>query len=155
MNHPRSVWLVRHGQTDWNLQRRYLSDADRPLTKYGLRQAAALGRFFSTRKVDIVIHSGFARAQQVALAIVGQRNLPLISDPDWREASHGTWEGLTYDEVIQRYPEDAKQRFVDPVNVGPQEGETLRLLSERVAGAWQSLADRYRNQRIAVVTHAT
>jgi 2,3-bisphosphoglycerate-dependent phosphoglycerate mutase/probable phosphoglycerate mutase len=155
MNHPRSVWLVRHGQTDWNLEQRYLSYTDLPLTHYGVRQAAALKHFFSTRKIDIVIHSGLARTQQVAQAIVGQRSIPVVANTQWREVSHGKWEGLTYHEVMQRYPDDARQRFSDPINASPEEGESLRLLGERIAGAWQSLAGDQPNQRIVVVTHAT
>src|SRR5689334_8300878 len=129
MNHPRSVWLVRHGQTDWNLARRYLSNTDRPLTAYGLRQAQALGCFFNSRKIDVILHSGLERTRHVALTIAGRRDIHIVDDPQWREVSHGVWEGLTYREVLDRYPEQFRQRSIDPLNTAPSSGESLRDLS--------------------------
>jgi alpha-ribazole phosphatase len=152
---PRSVWLVRHGQTDWNLARRYLSESDRPLTAYGLRQAAALGAFFATRKIDAIIHSGLARTEHVARAICGSRAIPVLGDARWRETSHGQWEGLTYREVMRRFPENAAQRFADPLDAAPMGGESLGALDTRVAEAWSALGDAFPAQRLVIVTHAT
>ena len=155
MNIPRSVWLIRHGQTDWNLAGRYQSYTDRPLTDYGRRQARALASYFAGRKVDAVIHSGLSRTEFVARAIVGARSLPCLPNEDWREASHGVWEGLTYAEVVQRYPEDAANRFADALNNAPAEGESLAEAAERVMVAWRRLGHTHSRQRVVVVTHAT
>jgi len=153
MSHPRSVWLVRHGQTDWNVSRRYMSESDRALTTFGQQQACALGRFFYTRKVDAVIHTGLARTEAVARAICGGRSIPITCDPRWREASHGVWEGLTYREVMQRYRDDAMLRFSDPVNSAPMGGESLAGMAARVMEAWRDLSARFANKRVLVVTH--
>jgi 2,3-bisphosphoglycerate-dependent phosphoglycerate mutase/probable phosphoglycerate mutase len=150
---PRSVWLVRHGQTDWNLSRRYMSDSDRPLTVYGERQAQALGRFFASRKIDAIVHTGLARTERTAQAIRVQRAIPISGDERWREASHGAWEGLTYREVMQRLREDALRRFADPVNHPPQEGESLAHMAQRVGEAWRDLGVRFAGKRVVVVTH--
>jgi len=152
-NVPRSVWLVRHGQADWNHQRRYLSDADRELTDYGRLQAQALARFFASRKVDVIVHSGLARTEATALAIRGARSVPIVRDERWREVSHGAWEGLTYCEVLQRYPEDAARRFADPVNHAPPHGESLALMAQRVRRAWDDLGAQFAGRRVVVVTH--
>jgi broad specificity phosphatase PhoE len=101
MPHPRAVWLVRHGQADWNLQRRYMSDSDRSLTPFGERQARALAAFFAARKVDAIVHTGLARTERTAQAIAGVRPIMLACDRRWREAAHGAWEGLTYFEAIR------------------------------------------------------
>ncbi len=154
-NIPRRVWLVRHGQTDWNRAGRYQSHTDRPLTDYGRRQARALALYFAGRKVEAVIHSGLTRTASIARAIVGARALPCLSSEDWREASHGVWEGLTYAEVMQRYPEDAANRFADPLNNAPAGGESLADMAERVMAAWRRLGYSHPGQRIVVVTHAT
>ena len=151
---PRQIWLVRHGQTDWNLTRRYLSHSDRLLTTFGQGQAAALARFFSARKIDGVLHTGLARTQATAQAIVGTRAIHVVCDEAWREANHGDWEGLTYKEVLQRMPADAQQRFADPVNNAPRNGESLAQMAQRVWVAWQSLGQRFPKQRIVIVTHA-
>ncbi len=153
MSIPRHVWLIRHGQTDWNLTRRYLSDSDRPLTAFGRRQAAALGRFFAARKIDVIVHSGLARTRDTALALRGARPLDLIADARWREASHGQWEGLTYREVAARLPDNARARFADPVHTAPADGESLAQLQRRVATAYADLGARFPGARIAVITH--
>lgn len=153
MSIPRNVWLVRHGQTDWNLQRRYLSFSDRALTPYGQMQAAALARHFAARRIDVIVHSGLARTRDTALAILGSRQLPLVTDERWREASHGAWEGLTYRELIARDRADAQRRFADPVNAAPRDGESLRDMAARVNAAYLDLGARFPKQRVLVVTH--
>ncbi len=153
-NIPRSVWLVRHGQADWNVVRRYMSFSDRALTRFGEQQAQALARFFAPRKVDVLVHSGLTRTEVTARAIRDGRDIPVVCDARWREASHGAWEGLTYREVMQRYPEDAAQRFADPVNRAPMDGESLAQLDRRVRQAWSDLGARFPGRRIVVVTHA-
>ena len=150
---PRSVWLVRHGQADWNVSRRYMSVSDRPLTPYGLRQATALGRFFQARKIDVLIHTGLQRTVLTARAIQRQRIIPLIEDPAWREAAHGDWEGLTYREVSQHLPDQIRQRFGDPLHSAPGNGEALAQLSTRVMQAWHNLGQRFPGQRIVIVCH--
>jgi alpha-ribazole phosphatase len=153
MSIPRNVWLVRHGQTDWNHQRRYLSHSDRVLTPYGRLQADALARHFAARKIDVIVHSGLARTRDTALAIAGQRKLALIADERWREASHGAWEGLTYSEVLAHDRADAQRRFADPVNAAPRGGESLRDLAARISAAYRDLGERSPNQRVLIVTH--
>ncbi len=151
---PRSVWLVRHGQADWNLLRRYMSDSDRPLTPYGQRQAEALARFFAVKKIDTILHTGLSRTYATAQAIRGSRNIPLVENTAWREAKHGAWEGLTYREVMQRMPDDARQRFANPVQNAPREGESLAAMAARVQQAWRNLGQHHAGQRLLIVTHA-
>ena len=148
------MWLVRHGQTDWNRTRRYLSYSDRPLTPFGSGQAAALARFFNSRKIDVMLHTGLARTEATAKAIISSRAIPLGCDEQWREASHGDWEGLTYNEVAQRMPADAQQRFADPVNNAPHNGESLKQMASRVMAAFNTLGQRFPKQRIVIVAHA-
>lgn len=153
-NIPRCVWLVRHGQTDWNLSRRYMSFSDRLLTPFGQLQTEALARFFTSRKVDALVHSGLARTEATALAIRSQRDIEVVCDERWREALHGAWEGLTYREVMQRYRDDAAQRFADPVHHAPLKGESLAMMNERVFAAWRDLGVRFPKRRIVVVAHS-
>ncbi len=152
---PRRVWLIRHGQTDWNRRQRYLSDTDVPLTPLGERQASALARFFAARRVDVVVHSGLQRTALVARAIVGNRPIPIHTDLRWREVRHGRWEGLTYPEVMQRFPDEAQRRFADPLHSAPLGGESLSQMAARVEDAWRALGEQFAGQRVAVVTHAT
>ncbi|MCW1970067.1 MAG: histidine phosphatase family protein [Anaerolineae bacterium] len=151
---PRSVCFVRHGQTDWNLSRRYMGRSNRTLTAYGARQAEVLARYFSARRIDVIVHTGLDRTEATARAIAGKRGTPLVCDLAWRETDHGDWEGLTYREVMQRYPDNARARFADAFNTAPQGGESLAAMSARVQAAWQQLGTQFPNQRIVIVTHA-
>lgn len=130
-----------------------MGDSDRPLTAFGRRQAAALGRFFAARKIDVIVHSGLARTRDTALSLRGARPLDLIADARWREASHGQWEGLTYREVAARLPDNVHARFADPVHIAPADGESLAQLQRRVATAYADLGARFPGARIAVITH--
>lgn len=150
---PRNVWLVRHGQTDWNLARRYMSASDRPLTVHGVRQSAALQRFFAARPVDVIVHSGVSRTRDTAEAIRGSRGIECVEDVRWREASHGAWEGLTWREVSRRFGSAAQERAADPVNVAPPGGESLAQLRERMLDAYADLGRRHSRARVLVVTH--
>ncbi len=131
-----------------------MSITDRPLTRFGERQALALARFFAARRVDAIVHSGLMRTEATAQAIKGARRIPVLADARWREASHGAWEGLTYREVIQRYPEDAARRFADPLHHAPLQGESLAQLARRVAQAWQDLGAQFAGRRVVVVAHS-
>ncbi len=153
MPHPRFVWLLRHGQTQWNQTRRYLSHTDVALTAFGVAQARAAAAFFKHRKIDVIVHSGLMRTRDTALCVRGERKIALVEDERWREASHGAWEGLTYREVLARMPDDARRRAADPVNHAPAGGESLAMLSERVRAAYLALGERFAGQRVLVVTH--
>ncbi len=131
-----------------------MSAADRPLTPFGEWQTQALARFFVTRKVDVIVHTGLVRTEATALAIRGERAIPMLSDLRWREASHGAWEGLTYREVVRRYPDNAAQRFADPINCAPLGGESLAQLTQRVLQAWGDLIAQLPGRRVVVVTHS-
>jgi 2,3-bisphosphoglycerate-dependent phosphoglycerate mutase/probable phosphoglycerate mutase len=154
MTNPRFVWLLRHGQTQWNRSRRYLSHTDAPLTGFGEAQARAAQTFFSRRKIDVIVHSGLARTRETGLIVRGDRKIDLAADVRWREASHGAWEGLTYREVLARMPDDARQRFADPIHGAPKNGESLAALSARVRAAYMALGERFAGKRVLVVTHA-
>jgi 2,3-bisphosphoglycerate-dependent phosphoglycerate mutase/probable phosphoglycerate mutase len=131
-----------------------MSSSDRTLTSFGRGQAEALQRFFSTKRIDVVLHTGLSRTQATAQAIANGRVIPQTCDEHWREANHGDWEGLTYTEVTRHMPDDARQRFADPVNNAPRHGESLAHMAQRVWAAWQGLGPLFPKQRIVIVTHA-
>jgi broad specificity phosphatase PhoE len=130
-----------------------MSRSDRPLTNYGQHQADSLARYFSARRVDVVIHTGLMRTEATARAIIGNRGIHFDVDREWREADHGDWEGFTYREVNLLYPENVRARFADVMNCAPQGGESLVVMARRVQSAWQRLESQFPNQRIVIVTH--
>lgn len=151
--------LVRHGQTDWNLMQRWCCNIDVPLNDTGRRQAEALARRLSRTAIDAAYASSLQRAQETARIIVAHRTTPLALriEHDLRELEVGLWDGLTIEEVQERYPDDharlwdpSKGYVEDFTSVG---GESIIALQERVARAMDSIVARHPDQTVLVVAH--
>ncbi|MBA3946420.1 MAG: histidine phosphatase family protein [Herpetosiphonaceae bacterium] len=151
------VWLVRHGQTDWNRERRYLSYTNRPLTPFGLARAEAMGWMLRRFAISAVINAGLEHTRQTAAAVLHQQAYPvsISDDARWAEAHYGRWEGLTYPEVSHRFATEATARFADPWQYAPQGGEPLMIVQERVRAAWHDLVREHSGGKVLVVAHAT
>jgi broad specificity phosphatase PhoE len=129
--------LVRHGETDWNAEGKLQGHTDRPLNKYGRRQAQALADKLAGERIDAVYASDLARARETA-EIVGEKlGLTVAVDPDLREKNWGNWEGLTSDERLHI-------EF---------EGETSEAHRDRTLSAVQRIVERHPGERVVVVTH--
>ncbi|WP_298819202.1 histidine phosphatase family protein [Chloroflexus sp.] len=150
-----SIWLVRHGQTAANRSRRYLGRGDSPLTDYGQRQHAAVAQRLRSLPFTHAIVSPTRRTRALANLLVEQRNFQLTEDPRWLEIDHGRWEGLTYREVVQRFPDDARARWANGVDGRATDGESLAEAAARVYAAWAELLTNNRGGRVLIVTHAT
>lgn len=151
-----SVWFVRHGQTHYNLERRYQSRADSPLTAYGRQQMAALAVRLRRIPFTVALASPSQRTRLAAAAILeGRRGVNVRLEPGWAETNHGGWEGLTYREVLARFPEEAQARWADGVHGRAAGGESLAEVHARVASAWQTLLREHQGGRVLVATHAT
>ncbi len=151
------VWLVRHGQTSWNREHRYLSYTDQPLTPFGLARAEALGWMLRRFAISAVIADGLERTQQTAAAVLQQQAQPVAmrDDARWAEAQYGRWEGLTYPEVNRRFAVEAMARFTDPWQHAPEGGESLSSVQERVRAAWRELVREHSGGKVVLVAHAT
>lgn len=151
-----SVWLIRHGQTQANRERRYQSYSDVSLTSYGRQQVAALAARLRPVPFNVIISSPSERTRFIAEAVLeGRRNVDLRTDPSWAEVHHGRWEGLTYNEVIARYPEEARVRWAGGINGKAEGGESLAEASARIGAAWRTLLREHSGGRILITTHAT
>lgn len=150
-----SIWLVRHGQTELNKQRRYQGITDSALTPFGLRQAEALAHRLRRIPFKLAVVSPTQRARLTAETILGDRDAPIVDDARWAETNHGRWEGLTYGEVRARFPQEALSRFADALHGRPSGGESLAEVAGRVAEGWAALLRQSPGGRMLVVTHAT
>jgi 2,3-bisphosphoglycerate-dependent phosphoglycerate mutase/probable phosphoglycerate mutase len=151
-----SVWLIRHGQTQANRERRYQSHSDSPLTSYGRRQVTALAARLRAIPFGVAIASPSERTRLAAEAILaGRQGVALREDPAWAEVDHGRWEGLTYAEVLARYPDEARARWSAGVHGKAEGGESLAEVSARIGDAWRALLRDHPGGRILIATHAT
>src|SRR5262245_31960759 len=142
--------LVRHGETDWNLARRYQSYSDIPLNQTGILQAEQLARRLSNEKIDVIYASDSPRAAETAklIANILKPALPIHSDSRWQEICFGEWDGLTYEEVEAKWKNEVTAWYTDPVNVAPPGGETMLQLSQRLQSALDELKSKYKDETI-------
>ncbi len=100
-----TILLVRHGETDWNRERRVQGHSDRPLNSTGMAQAEALVEELADEPIDAVYSSDLARAFDTAQGVASARALHVQPLPELREKNFGTWEGLTDTEIRARFPQ--------------------------------------------------
>lgn len=145
--------VVRHGETQWNVESRIQGHLDSPLTAEGVAQAAAIAERLAAEPFDALVASDLGRALQTAEPIARRRGLAVIREPRLRERHFGVGEGLTYGEIDARFPDVfSRVRETDPDFVIPG-GESRRQFHERVHGAFAALAREYDGRRVAVVAH--
>jgi len=116
---------------------------------------AAVGARLRRIPFSTALVSPTERTRLAAGAILAGRRVETQLDPGWAETNHGRWEGLTYREVLARYPEEARARWAEGINGRPAGGESLAEVQARVAAAWAALLQAYPGGRVLVVTHAT
>ena len=104
-------YLVRHGETEWNLNGRIQGQMDVPLNATGRRQADLLGRRLDAVHFDAIYSSDLARTYETAQLIAKGRDLGIATDPDLREFAYGAWEGLTQAEIEARHPGALAERI--------------------------------------------
>lgn len=140
---PTEILLVRHGETDWNRDRRWQGHADPPLNEEGRRQAQALAEALAGEDVAAVYSSDLLRAHETARIVAERLGLEVTALPDLREVDVGSWSGLTRDEIAHRFP--GAERW--------EGGETREEMAERVLGAVRRIAAAHPGGRVLVVTH--
>jgi broad specificity phosphatase PhoE len=146
-----TILLARHGESDWNRDRRWQGHADRPLTDLGREQARALADRLAATELDAVYSSDLERARETAAIVAEPHRLPVTELPDLREVDVGSWSGLTRAEAEERFP-DAFRRWTEGEE-GWDDGETYEQLSERIVGALFAIAARHPGDRILIVAH--
>jgi 2,3-bisphosphoglycerate-dependent phosphoglycerate mutase len=146
-----TILLARHGETDWNAERRWQGHTDRPLTPRGREQAEALAERLTETALEAVYASDLTRARETAAAVAKRRGLEVRTTPDLREVDVGAWAGLTKTEAQTRFPQ-AFARWKEGYP-GWDDGETYEQMSARVTGAIRRIAERHPDQPVLVVSH--
>ncbi len=148
--------LVRHGETDWNVEKRLQGFHDIVLNPEGERQARALGVRLKDEPIDAIYSSDLKRAYLTAQAIAEVRGMPILPEQGLRERCFGAFEGFLHPELAERYPEDyaALQRRDVDVRYprGEFECETLTEFNARVLDCVARIA-RSGHRRVLLVTH--
>jgi phosphoserine phosphatase len=145
--------LVRHGQTEWNLNERFRGRLDIALNETGLRQAEAAARSLANAGITAIYTSPLSRARQTAEAIGAALGLPVNEMDELTDFNFGAWQGLTPKEVEARYHDLHHQWFNDPANLHIPGGETLKDVRLRVLEGLGRLISAHADQTVALVTH--
>jgi broad specificity phosphatase PhoE len=146
-----TVYLARHGESDWNVERRWQGHTDRPLTDRGREQAGRLAERLADIELDAIYASDLRRAWETAEAIARPRGLAVVRVPELREVHVGSWSGLTRDECAERFP-DAFARW-QAGGSGWDDGESYEAMGERTVAAMLRLAAEHPDGAILVVSH--
>ena len=146
------LMLVRHGQTEWNVQRRFQGQSDVPLSDLGKRQADLIAERLANIQIDAVYASDLNRAWETARIIVNKKTLELLSEPRLRELKFGVLEGLTFEEAEARHPEMIAA-WLDDFNNTPQGGETITAFNTRIVTLLDDLIVKHKEQTVLLVGH--
>ncbi|MGR6916177.1 bifunctional RNase H/acid phosphatase [[Actinomadura] parvosata] len=151
-----SLLLLRHGETELSLERRFSGRGEAELTANGLAQASAAAARLSRDpyRLDVIVTSPLKRARQTAEAVAGQAGVEVEVFDDLREADFGAWEGHTFTEVQRRWPAELTAWLSDP-DVAPPGGESFAETARRVQAAREHLVERYEGKTVLVVSHVT
>lgn len=150
------IYLIRHGQTDWNLACRIQGQRDIPLNETGRLQAARLAEGMKERPVERVFTSRLSRARETAEAVAKSQGVPLYLVDGLEEINYGKWEGMTMEEIRRTYPEEYDAWWKDPVNGAPHGGESQMDVLVRTARAMEAVKANMASDRVeaaAVVSH--
>ena len=152
---PTRMLLLRHGQTPYSAERRFLGRRDLPLTERGVEQArAAAVRLAAYPAVAAVVSSPLRRTRATADEVGAALGVPVRCDDDLMETDFGAWEGHTFAEIQQQWPTELAD-WLASADTAPPDGESFVAVGRRVRRARDRVITAYPGQTVVVVSHVT
>jgi broad specificity phosphatase PhoE len=148
-----TLYLVRHGETLWNVEGKMQGWNDSPLTEKGIRQAQKLGERLKNINFDVIYSSPIGRALKTAELVKGFKNTPLVLDDGLKEIKLGPWEGKSIQELKEEEPEQFNNFWHEPHLYYFQGAETFKDVRERTHKAIDSILSRNKDKKVLIVTH--
>jgi broad specificity phosphatase PhoE len=150
-----TLYLTRHGETEWNVERRMQGHKNSPLTSLGGSQANWLGDSLKGTHIDVIYSSSSQRTIETAQIIRGQREIELIHSDDLREIYMGLWEGEVTAAIEQSDPKGFNNFWKNPDKYKPtNHGESCYYLQKRVLPFVKRVIEEHGRKTILIVTHA-
>lgn len=150
---PTRVYLVRHGETTWNIERRYQGALDSPLSARGREQSRRTRDALREVPLRAVYSSPLARAVETARVIAEPHDLPVTPLEALHEIRVGQWEGLTVAEIEANYAEAASRWYRAPHLAQIPGGETVPAMRARAEAAVEEIRRRHAGEAVGVVAH--
>lgn len=153
----RVFYIFRHGETDWNLERRCQGHTNTSLNQRGLDQALGLAKLMLDVPLDVIVSSDLERALSTGTTVAQKKGVPLMIDPRLREMSYGEAEGMLYEEAMNLYGVEVWHKFQcfkkDNDHIAFPGGETRKSARERFHAVLIDLIERTTYQSIGISTH--
>ncbi|MGI6143077.1 MAG: histidine phosphatase family protein [bacterium] len=149
-----TFYLIRHGQTEWNREKRIQGQLDVKLSERGREQALLVGQALQGEGIELIYTSDLSRALETAAIIGRQLGIPVTGTLcDLREIHFGDWAGMSIAEIRTAEPEAFAKWQEDTVNQPVPGGESFQMMAERVMKCVTDLAVKHPRSKVAVVTH--
>lgn len=157
MSKLKNIYLIRHGETDWNRDKRFQGQTDIPLNQTGREQASSLVSLMNQLKIEAAFSSDLSRAYETAQIALSDSRLTIIKDYRLRETNIGCAEGLTYEEIVEQFGEDAltKWRSYEEHNMDYkyENGESKRQMMIRIRDTVLETSQASNKNNIAIFCH--
>ena len=152
------IFVFRHGETDWNLNKKFQGHSNIPLNQKGRDQAEQLRNKFSTMELDVCLCSDLDRAVETGRIAMSNHPIPFVFSPALRETHLGDVEGLSQTEIIEKYGDDilSRWRSIDPQHdsMGFANGETKQQHLNRLKSYLEdTLQANPHFKKVAISTH--
>ena len=149
----KTIIMVRHGQSETNVRKVFTGQLNAPLTENGRQQAKRMARYLDQYRVDKIYASSLDRAVETACAIAERQNCALEKRDELRELNAGLWQGLTFAEIAEKYPQTYGAWRSDIGNAKPDGGETCSQLYDRVTAFLEKVLEDPEDT-VCLVCHA-
>jgi len=147
------LYLIRHGETDWNIERRCQGFSDSELNGTGRRQAEAIARTLSNTKLEAIYASDLKRAYETARIVAKYHDVAVRTDEGFREIHQGDFEGLTLTELVANHSDFLERWFREPADLRVPGGESMREVQNRAWAALEKVIERHSDGNVVVVGH--
>jgi len=148
------ICFIRHGETDWNVDKRIQGQTDIPLNETGMRQALAMAFNAAHHSFDAIYSSDLMRAHDTAKMLAERRGLEIKTLPQLRERHYGIFQGITAAEGKARHPGAHAHYIARDLDYNFETGESMHVFAARVTTAVHEMTRHHDNHTIAAVTHA-
>jgi broad specificity phosphatase PhoE len=147
------LYLIRHGESLWNLEKKAQGHLDSPLTELGIKQSRQLAEYLKDKNISKIYSSDLNRALDTARIISSILNIPLEKSKDLREINLGIWEGRKGEEIKREDEELYNSWFSNPSKTKIPKGESIESFQKRIVPALYRIINKHRGEKVAIVSH--
>jgi alpha-ribazole phosphatase/probable phosphoglycerate mutase len=147
------LYLLRHGETQSNIEQRYQGQGNSPLSELGIEESTELSKALQSEPIKAFYSSDLTRAHETAKIVAEPHGLQVKKLPGMKERFYGEWENLTFDEIKKKYPEIYETWLMDPAKAKIPGSETLEELQSRGVETIESTIKNHDGETICIVGH--